>query len=1467
MRISYQQIMSLIVFLLIALLNSSLLAESKTIPLKTDNPTEYKGEWLLTCGVPFPKGELFETKRLRVLNQRNEVIPCQIDVTGTWLQDKSIRWVLLNFKGKLADSYMLEVTDDIQENPVTGITIVDEGDLLVDTNARKFVIKKDNVLFDGSQAFLIDNKGRKAVLGGKKGEVETRILTKGPKWTVVRKEGWYVTDGDNERIARGIVWMHFYGNSPYVKIVHRLVHTEDTREVWFKDVSISFDTRLSGRSKATFSTNKDTDIRSLELNNGEDAWIMQDDFPHFMEKRSHFSLTKGEDEIVSGDACGDWCDVSSGKEGLTVVLRNLAEQFPKELGATTEKITVHLWSGRSGKELDFRAKTLVKDYYQEWADYCSLSREDLENVPSNAQSSAKTHTIWYMPHKGRKFKNPESNPAYVASKRILMMPDPKWVCATDVISLGLSAKDEKKYPKAELYISDFFDRVIFPNKVVPFTGYIGWGANPAPRTLRDKKTGKYYVVWWRIAGLVDYHLRKNTWELYARSGERKYFEYGERFNRFAGDFNMHHWDTEDAELGTRKVKGGFARLYVPKKTFLAERGKAGNPGALPFYWAWESGLPGGSGADVSNNIIQFYFTGDWDVWEYAESFGEAVKKYDFMQYSEIGWGGGFTNLRYLLALYSMSWDPALGNMVRNLAKQNMDVNAPNGISEKMRPNPLYKVARVSTAVLEYCRLMDDKNSKEIFYKIADYQYRFQLDKRAIAYQSGSSMYYPMAYILSGDKRFYQICDGVLENEIADFKLTLKDELKIGLDKLERFPARPPHYSYFPFIGIPALMKMYNSVDYKDYLTLPVVADKGDFSENTWAVFKKKSGEPVDLEILFNVAQSEKLEVRLFNEDLIEITDFNILKKEKRFEYPYLKGVRYFYTKIRIPAELPGGIYRIGQKNRGGFTVVGSNADNCMLECPEGFWISNKGISSPVKHYFKVGDQQKDVELFVNRPVTIVRSDGTRAVDRNGNVVGNLVLPVEGKCGFWYIKFEGYAYVKFNNVPPVISYLTPKRFFTIEKFMPVVHKDKEVSDDKEIFVDGVFGKGLQLTNKNYVSIPRGTKLSESLYEQFPGYKGTIEFWFRPNWSVFDRTLEQHIRYTVPLFNAGDVFLQYELKLAENSHAKSNIELWCGHRTYVFKGRKSRFGNYGRYYPREGEWTHIAATWDIDLEENYGVWHSHFYVFINGVKHEWLGGVPAQLRAEGKVKNFTMGTINEMIKLMPANGTFDELRISDIARYKDDFEIVREPFAVDKNTKALMHFDDSLDINLSNGKIISGKFERSGNNIESSDEKTSRIIWTPVADNDGNLLLFPFKKDTVRFWAINQDGLKDFSYDEKTPSGHPAITFVSEKTKKWGIKQTADINRTGEWVDSEYKGVVIYAKGNAKGSATCMLSDSTGVSASLKLRFDSEDWQKIIVSPEDLKSDDGKRLNPGDIQSFSIAGRLDGKITIGSIILLK
>jgi hypothetical protein len=102
----------------------------------------------VTSGLPFPKGQLRDVARVRLLRDGKEV-PAQFRAAGLWRPDESIRWLLVDFQGDLAanqkQAYTLEYGEEVsaRARPAAAVRLEESaGAFAVDTGAARFVLSK-----------------------------------------------------------------------------------------------------------------------------------------------------------------------------------------------------------------------------------------------------------------------------------------------------------------------------------------------------------------------------------------------------------------------------------------------------------------------------------------------------------------------------------------------------------------------------------------------------------------------------------------------------------------------------------------------------------------------------------------------------------------------------------------------------------------------------------------------------------------------------------------------------------------------------------------------------------------------------------------------------------------------------------------------------------------------------------------------------------------------------------------------------------------------------------------------------------------------------------------------------------------------------------------------------------------------------------------------------------------------------
>ena len=107
-----------------------------------------------------------------------------------------------------------------------------------------------------------------------------------------------------------------------------------------------------------------------------------------------------------------------------------------------------------------------------------LKDSELNIVKSNAQGTARTHDIWFLPRIGEYNAVEVKKTATASSRQILAFADPVWLCATEAMGYPMLHQDTERFPEEETIISEHWDRFIVPLKAFPMMGYIAWGCYP-----------------------------------------------------------------------------------------------------------------------------------------------------------------------------------------------------------------------------------------------------------------------------------------------------------------------------------------------------------------------------------------------------------------------------------------------------------------------------------------------------------------------------------------------------------------------------------------------------------------------------------------------------------------------------------------------------------------------------------------------------------------------------------------------------------------------------------------------------------------------------------------------------------------------------------------------------------------------------------------------------------------------------
>ena len=1290
-----------------------------TISLTVKDSSGIDSPWPLVASIPFPRGEIKDSSAIRIMSGGSE-IPSQVDTATTW-HDGSIRWALAGFTSSPRGNYTVDYGKGIKRRPYPHplkVYRTADGGFTVDTGAaiyqfdadkllpeRAWLVsgKKKTLMLEGSGAgvYLVDNSGQTARVAGKAAEIENRFLKEGPGRVVLKRSGWYVT-AEGEQLAKADIWIYLAAGTPYVRITHSIVFTRDTNDIWFKDYGLEFKTPNvpSDVYLPVSEPGAQETVKKISAA-GREIYMLQDSYPHFAERdyRAIIGMSSGGIDVPLENIkiAGDWAQGDYGNYGITLVMPWLAERFPKELSFGPRGARAVLWSGRSGRELDFRAKTIAREYLQEWGEVMlkKPSDSDLDAVKSNAQGAARTHDIWFLPNAGGYSEEAISKPAAAAARPPLVLADTVWTCRTEAMGYPMLHKDTARFPEEEALLSDFWDRFVIPLHAFPMNGYMAWGCYP-DRSY-SSGSGKVMSVFGVISSLREYGVRREPWRLYARSGERRYYDWGHRFSRFTGDWYLIHADAPG------KSKGAF----IPTKV------ASGLQGRLPLFWgegSWTFIIDAG---DIGHWLLDYCLTGD----ERSLDLLYMIKD----SFRANGWRlkgtpkqFHATGIRTLVTLMIMDWDENVVKAAKDVIRETVDLNVQNGITLFADGyGSQYKDHRASHNILEYYLETGDELAKEGFLKILDQRYRFDRRRRAVSYKNYDGFVHSIAYWLTGNERDRTVAEQALRDMLYySRKHPLKQELLskpadiLGWPNLyvESVFGGPRsniflgHYEFHnPFIGIPTTLKLIAEKGWSGKTT-PLIVKPMGAPAGKILFMHEKGGKTILNSLIQTREPGRKPEVSSYTGNtLVEGT--KVEKERQMSSGPYFKkrpkefppsGQTSLYVSVTIPAETESGLYLLSFADEDTFTLLDSTSKKTALYCPEGFWSVSFGEHTGEKPYGRSGEGMpafftvppglKELKIFLGRPATLISPDGSVVMEASNKNIGRFTIPAGGKEGIWRIEYHIHSFqgastpvfIKLLNVEPVISFgssaLLPETGRIPQPEPPAISPGASLE-----FVEGVSGKAARLSGEKALVFDRGAAVPQGGYENFPGAKGTAEFWFKADRSTFMVPMEMSQTINMELVKGPFISM---LHTYFGFPHYPTIQSFLTARLYSKDSKLSQGGFESTHYFIQGQWTHIAFTWDI--RKGKTSMEGEMNIFVNGNKLGTAGGRAARYPIKNleKIKPFDLATEPGEVSIGPFEGAIDMLRISDCVRYKENFMPSRVPFQADGNTRALFLFDGNL-----------------------------------------------------------------------------------------------------------------------------------------------------------------------------------------------
>ncbi|MBG89989.1 MAG: hypothetical protein CMO80_24250 [Verrucomicrobiales bacterium] len=524
----------------------------------------------LTGGVPLAKSLARRVNELCVLDDSGKAIPAQFRELSRWRSNGSLKWVLVDLQSDLAagDSTEFRLAKGANPPPDQRISVHEtERYVRVDTGALRFMVRRTKFNFlrkawlreDGGERLVVDagSEGGVRAIDWEKREYwshgDTNCVVEveesGPLRAVVCAKGVHV-DAEGKPFCRWVVRIHAFAGRSDLKVFHTFVFDGDPEKDLIRDVSLHLplDFQATGKKRPGRVTSMmlDNDWFSLPVLNDSGRkyveLIQERDGLAKLYFETFNKLPLGQIDVARIDPTGEVIsrarpfyyqaietgrrapgimDYSTPEFGASVAVRHFAEQHPNEIQIhpASDTLRVHLWP--------------------EHGDAMNLSRGRQRSAYSgqegigNAVGLGKTQEFTIHFHSG-----PEPDLPFLLAqeKRVLFMLDPDYIARTKVFG-ELHPHDPESYPEIEKALEALFDWQVRHAKEYGWNGKWDFGATQIKWNHRSKTWSQIARHGWTVNEVSNTY---GPWLMYARSGDRKYFDWAEINTRYLIDVGTSH---------------------------------------------------------------------------------------------------------------------------------------------------------------------------------------------------------------------------------------------------------------------------------------------------------------------------------------------------------------------------------------------------------------------------------------------------------------------------------------------------------------------------------------------------------------------------------------------------------------------------------------------------------------------------------------------------------------------------------------------------------------------------------------------------------------------------------------------------------------------------------------------------------------------------------------------------------------
>lgn len=543
-----------------------------------------------TTGVPFPRGALHDESQVRLLDEEEREVPLQTRITSRWSRFGPVRWLLFDFTADLdggARRFTLQYGPEIHRENRADIPVrLDGGQPEIE--AGRLLVNSEGVFYDLegagdfhrfldadalSGAYVEHADGRRFIMPP---DSSYEIEEQGSEKVVLRRTGWY-TDDEGSEFCNFITRVTFHRDSPVVRIHHTWIFTGDGNQDQIREMGWRV-SLAEGMEDQRFLTSYD------EV---EDAWqpadfLLQWDY-------DQFDLVAGEEivEYPGGRAPG--VASAAGEEARVVFgARDFWQNFPSELEFADQALWFHNWPrhnrpasfdrpvpvdhayrlrfAHEGETLNFH---LPEEYAEEeiWAAMSGrrpASSHYALNQPetANAQGIARTEEMaLYLAGGGVASEELAQLMKSFDDATLRPVVDPEWMAASGAFG-RIRHKDAETYPEPER-VYDLLSTA--PARWAERLGVYGmwiYGDYAAWNFDLSEQASSPYRAFRK-----NHHGWPIRWLGYVRSGDPRLFRMAEAATRQMADANFCHFASEEVNEAVgpdyERRQGWWNRSILP----------------------------------------------------------------------------------------------------------------------------------------------------------------------------------------------------------------------------------------------------------------------------------------------------------------------------------------------------------------------------------------------------------------------------------------------------------------------------------------------------------------------------------------------------------------------------------------------------------------------------------------------------------------------------------------------------------------------------------------------------------------------------------------------------------------------------------------------------------------------------------------------------------------------------------------